>query len=234
VAPFSVIMNVKDWQGMEHYDVLIATPGHSLEAQYVQSLLETTTELNNQGISYKWLNAYSSLVHNAREMTATGGTDRNLNPLDAGPLGDKVTYNKIFWIDSDISWTPEDFIKLYESEYDVVTGAYLLADGTTTSVHEWGVVGGMPKERIMSLEEPLKIQSMGFGFTAIKAGVFEKLERPWFGHYTQQVQLPNGKVMDTYLGEDISWCINAYRAGIEIYLDPTVLVGHMKKVEIKW
>ena len=231
MAPFSVIIY---FMGIDHYDVLIATPGHSLEAQYVASLTETLATLNNDGISFKWLNAYSSLVHNARELTATGGGNYNLNPLDAGPLGDKVTYNKIFWIDSDISWTPEQFMKLYNSEYEVATGAYLLADGTTTSVHEWGTPGGIPIDKIKSLKEPLKVQSMGFGFVAMKAGVFEKLERPWFGHYTQAMQLPNGKVMETYLGEDISWCINAYKVGIEIYLDPEVLVGHMKKVKIEW
>jgi hypothetical protein len=219
---------------MDHYDVLIATPGHSLESQYVASLTETLAELGNQGISFKWLNAYSSLVHNARELTATGGGNHNLNPLDAGPLGDKVTYNKIFWIDSDISWTVKDFLKIYNSDYDVVTGAYLLADGITTSVHKWGSPGGMSVDEIKSIKEPLKVQSMGFGFVAMKAGVFEKLERPWFGHYTQSMQLPNGKMMDTYIGEDISWCINAYKAGIDIYFDPTVLVGHMKKVKIEW
>jgi hypothetical protein len=219
---------------MDHYDVLIATPGHSLENQYVVSLTETLSELNKQGISYKWLNAYSSLVHNARELTATGGGNYMLNPLDAGPLGDRVTYNKIFWIDSDIAWTPKDFLKIYNSDYDVATGAYLLADGVTTSVHEWGTPGGMSVDKIKSLKKPLKVQSMGFGFVAMKAGVFEKLERPWFGHYTQPINLPNGKTIDTYLGEDISWSINAYKAGIEIYFDPTVLVGHMKKVKIEW
>jgi hypothetical protein len=219
---------------MEHYDVLIATPGHSLESQYVTSLTETLSELNRQGISYKWLNAYSSLVHNARELTATGGGNHTLNPLDTGPLGNSVTYNKIFWIDSDISWTPKDFLKIYNSDYDVVTGAYLLADGVTSSVHEWGTPGGIPVEKIKSLKNPLKIQSMGFGFVAMKSGVFEKLERPWFGHYTQALQLEDGRTIDTYLGEDISWSINAYKAGVEIYFDPTVLVGHMKKVKIGW
>ena len=36
------------------------------------------------------------------------------------------------------------------------------------------------------------------------------------------------------VGEDISWCIKAYRAGIELYFDPTVLVTHMKKQPITW
>ena len=141
---------------MDHYDVLIATPGHSLEAQYVKSLSETLAECNSRGVSYKWLNSYSSLVHNARETTITGGDGFTLNPLDKGPLGDSVTYNKIFWIDSDISWTPEDFFKIYDSEYDVTTGAYLLADGFTTSVHALGKPGGLAKEeRCKQVQIPL-------------------------------------------------------------------------------
>ena len=219
---------------MIHYDVLIATPGHSLEAQYVRSLVETLAECNSRGVSYKWLNSYSSLVHNARETTITGGDGFTLNPLDKGPLGDRVTYNKIFWIDSDISWTPEDFFRLYDSEHEVVTGAYLLADGFTTSVHAWGKPGGIAKEEILEMKEITKIQSMGFGFVAMKSGVFEKLERPWFGHYTQKIQTGPDSFIDTYLGEDISWCINAYKYGVEIYFDPSVLVGHMKKVKIEW
>lgn len=219
---------------MDHFDILIATPGHSLEAQYVKSLTETLAECDSRGISYKWLNSYASLVHNARELTVSGGDGYTLNALDTGPLGNSVTYNKMFWIDSDISWGVEDFFKLYDSEHEVVTGAYLLADNNTTSVHAWGTPGGIPKEDIPKLKEITKIQSMGFGFVAIKSGVFEKLERPWFGHYTQQMQIGHNQFIDTYLGEDISWCINAYKAGVEIYFDPSVLVGHMKKVKIQW
>lgn len=219
---------------MNHFDVLIATPGHNLEAHYVKSLVDTLAECDSRGVSYTWLNSYSSLIHNARETTLTGGDGVTLNPLDKGPLGDSVTYNKVFWIDSDIFWTPENFFRLYDSEHEVVAGAYLLADGVTTSVHAWGTPGGIPKKEILKMKEVTRIQSTGFGFVAIKSGVFERLERPWFGHYTQKVQTGPNSSIETYLGEDISWCVNAYRHGVEIYFDPSVLVGHMKKVKIKW
>lgn len=219
---------------MNHYDILIATPGHSLEAQYVKSLTDTIEVLNKKGISYKWLNAYSSLVHNARELTATGGVGKNLNPLDKGPMGDSVTYNKMFWIDSDIAWSPEDFLKLYNSKHEIISGVYLLADGTTTSVHNGQFPGGIPINEIKSMTESVEVQSIGFGFVAISSGVFEKMQRPWFGHYPQRIPLPNNSSIETYLGEDISWCINAKNSGAKIYLDPTVQVGHMKKVAIEW
>lgn len=219
---------------MQHYDILIATPGAMMEAQYVKSLVATLAECDKRGLTYKFLNAYGSLVHHARELTCSGGEGMELNPDHKGPMGDKVTYNKIFWIDSDIAWEPWQFFKIYDSEYDVTTGAYLLADGVTTSVHAWGTPGGIPKHEIMKMTEPIKIQSMGFGFVAMKSGVFERLERPWFKHYNQSIQRSDGTVIEDSLGEDISWCINAYKSGVDIYFDPSVLVNHMKKIPIAW
>ena len=219
---------------MKHYDILIATPGFMMEAQYVKSLVNTLSECDKRGLTYKFINGSGSLVHHARELTASGGEGLELNPDHKGPIGDSVTYNKIFWIDSDISWEPWQFFKIYDSDYDVVTGAYLLADGVTTTVHAWGATGGIPKQDIMQMTEPLKIQSMGFGFTAMKSGVFERMERPWFRHYTQEIQKTDGTIIEDSIGEDISWCINAYKAGIEIYFDPEVLVKHMKKIPVSW
>jgi len=220
---------------MKHYDILIATPGPMLEAQYVKSLVATLAECDKRGITYKWLNAYSSLVHHARELTASGTEGMNLDPTQVSPGGKDITYNKIFWIDSDISWTVEQFFKIYDSEYDVATGCYLLADGYTTTVHAWGAPGGMPAHEIVKLKDPLRVQSLGFGFVAMKSGVFEKIQRPWFNHeYVKVGEDAEGKDIIDAVGEDISWCIKAYRAGIELYFDPTVLVTHMKKQPITW
>ena len=219
---------------MKHYDIIIATPGSMMEAQYVKSLVATLAECDKRNLTYKFISAYGSLVHHARELTCSGGEGMELNPNHKGPMGDSVTYNKIFWIDSDISWEPWQFFKIYDSDYDVVTGAYLLAYGVTTTVHAWGATGGIPKQDIMQMTEPLKIQSMGFGFTAMKSGVFERMERPWFRHYTQEIQKTDGTIIEDSIGEDISWCINAYKAGIEIYFDPEVLVKHMKKIPVSW
>lgn len=220
---------------MKHYDVLIATPGAMLEAQYVKSLVETLAECDKRGISYKWLNAYTSLVHHARELTASGSEGLNLDPTQESPGGKDITYNKIFWIDSDIAWKVKDFFTIYDSEYEVASGAYLLADGRTTTVHAWGTPGGIPPEQILKMKEPVRVQSIGFGFVAMKTGVFERVQRPWFSH--EQVKVgedKNGQPIIDTVGEDISWCVKAYKAGIDIYFEPTVLVDHIKKSPIKW
>ena len=220
---------------MPHFDVLIATPGTAIEAQYVRSLVLTLTECDKRGISYKWLNNYSSLVHHARELTASGAEGRNLDPTQISPGGKDITYKKIFWIDSDISWTPEQFFRIYDSEHDVASGAYLLEDGMTTTVHAWGTPGGMPAFQLVNIREPLKVQSIGFGFVAMKSGVFERIQRPWFNlEYVKVGEDTDGKEVVDSVGEDISWCVKAYRAGIDLHYVPDVLVTHMKKQPITW
>lgn len=220
---------------MEHYDVLIATPGSMMEAQYVQSLVKTLEECVKKGITFKLLNNYSSLVHHARELVASGSEGLNLDPSQTTAGGKNITYTKIFWIDSDIAWTPEQFFKIYYSKHDVACGAYLLADGITTTVHAWGAPGGMSALEIVTLKDPIKVQSLGFGFVAMKSGVFEKIQRPWFSHeYVKVGQTEDGKEIIDAVGEDISWCVKAYRAGIDLYFYPDVLVSHIKKQAITW
>lgn len=217
---------------MKHYDVLIATPGSNLVNGYVKSLTDTLEALEPQGITWKWLNGASSLVHHAREVAMSG--DGTMVADDRGPMHGMVTYKKIIWIDSDIVWTPGDFLKIYHSPHEVTTGAYLLSDGVTTSVHGWGKVGGIPKDEIKRMKEVTPVQSIGFGFVGMKYGVFERMPRPWFGHLNQLMHNSRGEQMIDTLGEDISWCVRAHEAKIPIHFDPSILVTHMKTVPMRW
>ena len=86
----------------------------------------------------------------------------------------------------------------------------------------------------MAMKEICHVQSIGFGFVAMRTGVFERMERPWFAHESQKVEREDGTFIVDSLGEDISWCVKAYKAGIPVFLDPSVLVTHMKQVAITW
>jgi hypothetical protein len=218
---------------LPHYDILIATPGHSMSAGYVKSLMATVKELNALGITYEFLTGYSSLVHNAREITM--GNDTQLNPDDTGPLHNGCTYNKMIWIDSDIEWSVSDFLVIYYSTHDIISGAYLLANGTDSCVvTKEGVT--LTKVHIQrgGLTEPFVVQSVGFGFIAIKCGVFERIPRPWFGLLQQEVYNSRGEQLYISIGEDISWTIKAQQLGYEVYFDPKVLVTHLKTVQVTW
>jgi GT2 family glycosyltransferase len=217
-----------------HYNVLFATPGANMLPGYVRSLLKTVKILEQQGITWNYLTEYSSLVAMARETTIGGGNYQEIN--NSQPMGGSMTYDKIIWIDSDIAWEPIDFFRLYESDKDIVSGCYLLQDNTAT-IYDEPLGMALTKEDILSRKSLFKAAGVGFGFLAVKQGVFESMKRPWFSQV--EVMVKNKKTgEDEYkfplMGEDLSWCTKAISLGYDVWVDPRVLVTHHKQMVLSW
>lgn len=211
-------------------DVIICTPGRMMEAEYVQSLTETIQVLNKNNISWVFSNQYSSLVNSAREATIMGS--KYLNASATEPMNGEYEYQKIIWIDSDISWTPEDFIKLYESPLDIVSGIYFNEEGVPMiSFKEDSVY--FDHKFFQEKKYPFEVFGIGFGFVAMKQGVFESIPRPWFDSEFQRISKPDGEDIFVAFGEDFSWCKKAEKAGLKIYADPSIRVTHHKKMGLR-
>jgi len=207
---------------VEHYNVLIATPGRNVEMPYLKSLLSTIEVLNEKKITYKFINQYSSQVAAAREGTIMN--DQFLDITGNKPLLGKATYYKVIWIDSDIAWTPEDFLKLYESDKDIVSGVY---------VSDHGVLMYTPSDIAhLEQEDLVEITHAGFGFIAVKSGVFEAMPRPWFQTRFSKTTIEDKEYLVPF-GEDYSWCVSARSCGYKIFLDPNVRVTHHKQIPLK-
>ena len=207
---------------MDHYNVLIATPGRNVDMPYLKSLLATLEVLNKKGITYRFINQYSSQVAAAREGTVMD--NQFLDITKNLPLLGEATYDKMFWIDSDMSWTPEDFLKLYHNENDIVSGVY---------VSDQGVLMYAPSDyEHLKQKELVEITHAGFGFICVKTGVFESMSRPWFETRYSKTTI-EGKEYLVPFGEDYSWCVKARQAGFKIYLDPTVTLVHHKQVSLR-
>jgi hypothetical protein len=214
-----------------HVNLIIATPGHSLMSDYVKSLLVTTQELNRRNISWVFTNLYSSHVADAREVTLSGTFQNEVD--NSSPLSGNITYDKIMWIDSDIAWTPDDIIKLYESDKDIISGAYLLASGEVVAYKK--MFGpGYNYQEVMDMTEPVQIDATGFGFICVKQGVFEKLTRPWFQSVDGTLTIEGQERIMPIMGEDMSWCKRVKDEGYEIWFDPTVKVTHHKTIKLTW
>lgn len=200
---------------------------------YVKSLLAATQKLSEKGITWAWSSEYSSHVGDAREMTLNGGPQNEIK--NTSPFKGAVDYDKILWIDSDIAFTPEDVIKAYESDKDILSGAYLLADGTAT-VYPERLGAGYTYEDILKMEEPTKVHGVGFGFICVKKGVFEKLSRPWFQSVPVTMTDPETKEEFTFpiMGEDISWCERVHQAGFDVWVDPSIRLTHHKMMKLTW
>jgi hypothetical protein len=213
---------------MTHVNVIIATPGHSLLSGYVRSLLALTHELNRSGITWAWSSEYSSHVADAREMTLNGDNQNDVN--EQRPFKGQLTYDKILWIDSDIIFTPQDAMTLIESDKEIISGAYLLGSGEVTAYPKL-LKGGYMFEDVLKMSEPVQIAGCGFGFLAVKQGIFEQMTRPWF-----QAAIVTNDDGFTFpmMGEDLSWCKRATDLGYEIWFDPTVRVTHHKMMKLTW
>jgi hypothetical protein len=215
-----------------HADVLIATPGHSLMGAYVMSLLATTQELDRRGITWAWLNRYASHVADAREITLANSNHNNIT--ETRPLYGALTYKKIVWIDSDIAWTPDDFMRLYESDFDIVSGAYMLESGEVTAYPQ-RLGPALDCRDVARMTEPVKVHGVGFGFLAVKTGIFEQLSRPWFQSVEVTMHADDGNDYTfPIMGEDISWCERVGRLGFDVWLDPTIRVTHHKMARLGW
>lgn len=216
-----------------HYNVVIATPGHSLVSNYVKSLLLTIEELDKRGTTWIWSNKYASHVTDAREITI-GGEDPQ-DAYDSRPFKGTITYDKIIWIDSDISWTPEDFIRLYESDKEIISGCYLLSNGQVVAYRDF-MSNPYLYHEVQEMDEVVQVYAVGFGFVAIKQGVFERMERPWFR--SAHIPMHNPKTLQPHLfsvvGEDVSFCLHAERLGYKIWLDTGVKVNHQKSITLDW
>lgn len=70
----------------------------------------------------------------------------------------------------------------------------------------------------------IEVDAIGMAFTLIKTKVFKKLPKPWFvwGDKTLEIYQDKGG-----LGEDISFCIKAKRAGFKVYCDTDLNVKHI-------
>jgi hypothetical protein len=214
----------------EHYNVLICTPGHSMEAEYVKSLVETIKVLEKEGITYKYLSEYSSTVSGAREATLMGSLF--LDGFNPSPVSGKVDYDKIFWIDSDISWDPIDFIRVYKSDKDITSGIYVNNKGLPMFTQLESELD-IDVLTMCQYEEKFEVAAAGFGFISIKSGIHENIQRPWFESIYQEVENEDKtKKIKIPFGEDYSWCYRARFQGYKIYVDPKVKVTHNKKIPL--
>ncbi len=213
---------------MSHVNVIIATPGHSLMSSYVKSLLALTDKLNQEKITWAWSSEYSSHVGDAREMTLNGNNENEIN--EQRPFKGAITYDKILWIDSDITFTTEDALTLIKSDKDIITGAYLLGSGEVT-VYPKLLKIGYTYDEVKSMSELIKVAGCGFGFLAVKSGIFESMTRPWF---QSAIVTTDDGLSFPMMGEDLSWCKRVTDLGYDIWFDPTVRVTHNKMMKLTW
>jgi hypothetical protein len=116
----------------------------------------------------------------------------------------------IMFIDNDMKFPPDGIMSLLKHDKDVVGVHYNMKSVpvmTTVRVNKGEIPIELPKELF-------KCYAVGTGFTLIKMSVFDKISKPYFFYEDDK-------------GEDVFFCDKCKKAGIEIWCDPTIPIGHI-------
>jgi GT2 family glycosyltransferase len=204
-------------------------PGKSYSGSFIQCWTETLNYCLKNGIEVFLSQRYSPNIYMVRNMCLGGDGRRG---KDQKLFNGQIDYDYILWIDSDTVFNSAQLQKLINRNLDVCAAIYRMQDGTryTTVVNcnqdyfdHNGEFEFLADEKIAGRQEPIKCSYTGMGFMLVKRGVTEKLEYPWFKPSPVIV----GDVED-FMTEDISFCWRLIEKGINIFVDPTVVVGHEK------
>ena len=214
--------------------IVFCMPGRGCSYTFLKSFVQLCFDIVGCGGSIQISQDYSSMVNFARCKCLGANVLRGKDQL---PWDGKLEYDYQLWIDNDIVFNTEAFFRLMQlaMEKDIAAGWYATEDGTTTSIAHWleeddfkankGVMNHETVESMSKRKKPFTCDYTGFGWVAIKKGVFETLEYPWFAPQMQVFE--SGEVQDM-CGEDVSFCLDAKKEGFEIWCDPRIRVGHEK------
>jgi glycosyltransferase involved in cell wall biosynthesis len=218
----------------KHMKVVIATPFYEVKAfsPYIVSLVNTIRLLTAVGMDYRFLElSGDSYVHRARNTMA----DHFLRDPDATDL---------FFIDSDMSWNPEAFVKMCALPDGVVGGTYPVKNAWTqwTSIPMLHQVAGKSELHGRPLGDGtalIEARVLAGGFLRIKRNVLERFrdhyKDMWYEEPSTDPEEPQhrytqyfgaGKIGDQFYGEDHWFAHYLREMGVQMFIYPNVDIVH--------
>ncbi len=185
--------------------------GGNIRAETVSSLFSNLINMGHQNVAPNLL------------IQIGGYVAINRNMLVATAIEQGSTH--LMFVDADMLFPPDGIMRLLKHNKDIVAANYNVrvdpqsndAGGPTVKMMVDGVVVSMTGDGVP--DSLFKCYGLGTGFMLIKLDVFKKLKKPWF----KSVQDKNL----VHTTEDIYFCQQANKAGIKIYCDPTIKMGHI-------
>ena len=159
--------------------LIVCLPGNNFSGQFLDHFIAFYNWCIRNNIHIMVCRRESCNIYYVRNMCLGGSSTAG---EDQTPWQGKVEYDYMLWIDSDIVFQIDDFIKLYNMQEDIASGLYLMQDGKHyATVENWdenyfvkhGSFEFLTLELINGRKNPFYVDYTGFGFILIKKGVFE-------------------------------------------------------------
>jgi GT2 family glycosyltransferase len=142
------------------------------------------------------------------------------NRTKAVDLAIKAKNTHIMFIDGDMIFPPDGVARLLSQDKEIIGGNYNLRRlplvSTVKLANKNGkFISGSSKD---FPKETFKVAAVATGFCLIDLSVFKKIPKPWF-----RADFIDGEFMT----EDVFFCLQAKKAGYDIWCDPTLDILHL-------
>lgn len=163
-------------------------------------------------------------------------TDKNRNQMVDKFL--KEDFDYLLFLDSDMTYPRDMFIKYFESGKELIGGVYYKRTAPYHPVlYKFSGNEGTPFSTIDPLTLPadsvVAVDGLGTGGMFIRRSVFDKLEKagqdPWF-KYGDNYHLPYKTANQTT--HDLVFCKKCREAGVDIFVHTGVKMGHLEHREV--
>ena len=214
--------------------VIFCIPGKQFSDLWLHSWNDTLLTLSKAKISWAYSMDYDAVIYHARNKVLGGN---NLLGKNQKPFQGQVKYDFIIWIDSDMVWKGQDILDLINSDKPIISSCYLMRDNLHyaivenldyTTLSKKGTFDFLNRDMLLTKTEPFKVNYTGFGLLAMKYGVLESLEYPWF-----RPQWIDYNDFFDFTSEDVGFCWSAQKAGYDIWVNPAIKVGHEKLIVLQ-
>lgn len=140
-----------------------------------------------------------------------------------------VDAEKVVFLDCDLTFPPETFAQLAAHDADVVGVIYHMKQHdprvANVRLHDPERPGQYLADANLSDHVPdglFRVAAIGTGLMCIDTTAIQLVPRPWF-----PCDYGDGSRAGGAVGEDIAFCQKAERAGLEVWCDPNLPVGHI-------
>lgn len=172
---------------------------------------------------------YSNLINLAEQnippnlLCQVGGyKDINCNVLVDNAKKEGMSH--IMFVDTDMIFPEDGIARLLAHDKDIVGANYNVRLDPTSGEFSGPTVKMLVDGKPVSMlaegfpTDLFKCYALPLGFMLVKMSVFDKLKRPYFESHIYN---------DKHMTEDIDFCIKANEAGIDVWCDPTIKIGHI-------
>lgn len=211
--------------------IICCIPGRTFSNNFLKCWTSLINDCYKNNIQLMLSCAYDSNVNFVRSKCLVGHVLRGKHQK---PFDNKLDYDYILWIDSDMTFKSNDLFRLINLNKDVCSGLYLMDGGKYFACvknmdneyfKENGHFEFLKKEEIDQDSLPFIADYVGLGFCLIKKNIIEQLEYPWF-----EPKIFDFGVIREFTSEDVAFALKLKEKNIKIIVDPSVVLGHEKTI----